>query len=395
MYQNEYAELLSYISEQDVVELTSKLIRFKSINPPGDELPLALYLGEILEKEGLDIEILEHGPSRGSLVARLAGKGQAPGLIFSGHLDVVPADGSWERDPFAGEVADGRVWGRGATDMKGGVAAMISAATALARSGLTLKGDLYLCLTAGEETDNLGAAETVNSYSFGPVQAVFISEPSNNEIYTAEKGALWVEIITHGKSAHISRMEDGRNALMMMLAILREIDRTEIPYEFHPLLGDYRRSINTLHAGSKTNTIPSTCVATIDQRTLPGQDHTMIMRMMEEIVERVGRESGLLDFSAEVRPILDNPALEVSPDDPALRALFDIVAEVNGLSQDGPKGVGYFTDAVKFAPALNVPFAICGPGNPLLNHKTNEWVEIAKLIDSAHIHTLAAAKYLG
>jgi succinyl-diaminopimelate desuccinylase len=394
MYREKYAALLNHISEKEIVELTRRLIQFKSVNPPGDELEAARFVGELLREEGLEVEVLEHTPSRGSVVAKVLGKAQAPGLMFSGHLDVVPVEGNWKCDPFEGEVAEGKIWGRGSTDMKGGVAAMIVAALTLIRAGLDLRGDLYLCFTAGEESDNFGAAETLKAYPFGPVRAVLIAEPSDNEVYTAEKGALWLEITTYGKAAHISRMEEGRNALMMMLPILHELDKIEIPFEHHPLLGDYRRSINTIHAGTKINTIPSKCVTTVDQRTLPGQDHSKIMSKVEELVEKVSRKSRLPDFKTKVRAILDNPPLEVSPDEPALKPLFAITAEINGRDQDIPKGVGFFTDAVKLAPALKAPFAICGPGNPKLNHQTNEWVDIDKLVDSVRIFAIAAAELL-
>jgi succinyl-diaminopimelate desuccinylase len=279
--------------------------------------------------------------------------------------------------------------------MKSGVVAMVVAASAVARSGLELTGPLYLSLTAGEEVDNLGARETLSRYKFDPVQAVFIAEPTNNEIYTAEKGALWIEIRTIGKAAHISRMEEGRNALMMMVPVLAALDELDIPFERHVLLGDYRRSPNVIRAGNNTNTIPAECIVRVDQRTLPGQDHGMLMEKIRDVIDGVAKTTALRDFKARVKVILDNPPLEVDYRQPALRKLFDITAHVNGQRQAGPKGVGYFTDAVKFVPELDTPFAICGPGNPGLNHQADEWVSISKLIDSARIYTLAAAEYLG
>lgn len=278
--------------------------------------------------------------------------------------------------------------------MKGGVAAMMVAAKTIAQAGVGLDGDLYLCFTAGEETDNLGAAETVERYPFGEIQAIFISEPSNNEIVTAEKGALWLEITTYGRSAHTSQMDESRNALSMMLPILTELSDINLNVEPHPLLGNFLGSINTLHAGTKTNTIPAQCVATIDYRTLPGQVHSEILGRVEAVVERVSKGAGLPDFRAQVRAVLDNPPLEVPPDDPVLEPLFHIAAEVNGHAQDSPKGVGFFTDAVKFAPALRAPFAVCGPGDPTLNHRSNEWVEIRRLEESVRIYTIAALEYL-
>ena len=393
MYQEKYADLLSHISEEELVALAQKLIQFKSINPPGNELEIANYVGELLKREGLEVKVLKHTDSRGSVVAKLVG-GSEPGLIYSGHLDVVPAEGKWQHDPFSGDIVDGKIWGRGATDMKGGDVAMIGAALALARAGIDLKGSLFLSFAAGEETDNFGAVETLKNYNFGPVKAIFISEPTNNEIYTAEKGALWLEIKTFGRPAHISRMEEGRNALMMMLPILEALKKMDVSFEKHPLLGDYRRSINTIKAGSNTNTIPSECVVKIDQRTLPGQKHEELINRIRNTISEISKKNEQADFKAEVRVILDNPPLEVDAQEPVLRNLFKITAEINGKVQEDPKGVGYFTDAVKFSPALGIPFAICGPGNPRLNHQADEWLEISKLVNSARIYTIAAAEYL-
>jgi succinyl-diaminopimelate desuccinylase len=393
MNMDKHVELFRHISQKEVVELTQKLVRFKSINPPGNELEIALYIGDLLKKEGLEVEVLKHSDSRGSVVAKLVG-GEDPGLIYCGHLDVVPAEGDWQRDPFSGDVSEGKIWGRGTTDMKAGVAAMIAAASAAAREGLALKGPLYLSFTAGEETDNFGAEETLKHYKFGPVKAVFISEPTANEVYTAEKGALWLEIRTYGRAAHISRMEEGRNSLMMMLPILEALENMKIPFENHPLLGDYRRSPNAICAGANTNTIPAECVVKVDQRTLPGQNHKEIVNKIRDMIGDIAQKSELADFKAEVRVILDNPPLEVDYQEPILQKLFEITSEINGKKQEGPKGVGYFTDAVKFTPNLGIPFAICGPGNPDLNHQANEWVEITKIMDSAKIYAVAAAEYL-
>ena len=393
MYIEKHARLLDQINREEIVALTRELIRFKSVNPPGNELEIALFVGRMLEKEGFKVDILKHSSSRGSLTARW-GNGGGQGLIFSGHLDVVPPEGIWDRDPFSGDVADGKIWGRGATDMKSGVAAMIAAGRAVSRAGLSLNGPLYLSFTAGEETDNLGAAETVKQYAFGPVKAVFIPEPSLNEVYTAEKGALWLEIKTCGRAVHTSKMEEGRNALKMMLPILEALDKLEISFEEHPLLGDYRRSPNAISAGKNANTIPAQCIVKVDQRTLPGQDHETIIQQVEHAVNKVAENSGLPDFKAEVRVLLDNPPLEVDFCAPFLQPLLDITGEINGKKQKEPKGVGFFTDAVKFTPGLGIPFAICGPGDPRLNHQANEWVDIDKIVDSARIYAIAAAEYL-
>lgn len=394
MAKTSYKDLLSQINEAEVVGLCSELIRFKSINPPGNELEVAEYTAGVLREAGLSVEMVSHTPTRASVVAWLKGSGEVPALLYAGHLDVVPVgEEEWLHDPFGGEVVEGKLWGRGASDMKGGDAAMIAATKTLAAASLPLKGDLILAFTAGEETDSIGAHEVVTRHELGPVQAVFISEPSDNDVYIAERGALWIEITTYGKTAHISRIEEGRNAIMMMVPILSELDKLPVSYEEHPLVGHFARSINTIHAGTKTNTIPDRCVVTVDQRTVPGQDHDVIVRQVEELIADLGQRLPLRDFRASVKVINNRLPLATSPEEPVVQRFYDVVAEVTGKRPE-PKGVGYYTDAVEFVPALKAPFVICGPGNPKLNHQTNEWVEVAKLIDSTKIYTLTAVELL-
>ena len=160
-----------------------------------------------------------------------AAAGAAPNLLYSAHLDTVPvgADAeAWLHDPFGGEVADGKVWGRGAADMKGGLAAMIAAALALAEAGTSLAGDLILAFTAGEEVDCIGAHAVAQRTDLAPVGAIVLSEPSSNDLFVAEKGALQVELTTYGQTAHGSMPELGRNAVMMMVTLLSELDRLPV-----------------------------------------------------------------------------------------------------------------------------------------------------------------------
>ena len=386
-------ELLGRIRETEVVELCRELIRFKSVNPPGDERPIAEHVAGVLRTGGLAVEVLPHGPTRASVLARLKGTGELPGLFYSAHLDTVPVGAeAWLHDPFAGEVADGKVWGRGASDMKSGLAAMIVAARTLAAAHVQLRGDLILAFTAGEETDSLGATALAKRPDLGPVQALVVSEPSSNDIFVAEKGALWVELVTQGKTAHGSMPDLGHNAVMMMVALLAELDRLPIPYDPHPMLGGFSRSINTVAGGVKTNVVPDHCVATVDMRTVPGQDHQAIVRQIEALGADLAKR--LPDFRATVRVVNDRIPITTAPDDPVVQRFADVVAEATGQRPE-PKGVRYYTDAAALMPTLQAPMIICGPGEAGLAHQPNEYVEVSKLTDSARLLTLGAARLLG
>jgi succinyl-diaminopimelate desuccinylase len=388
-----HADFLDSIQEDQVATICRDLVRFQTVNPPGDERACAEYVAGYLEESGFSVEILSHTSERASVVARLKGNGQLPGLLFSGHLDVVPVGAEkWLHEPFEGEVVEGKLWGRGASDMKGGDASILAAARAIASANIPLQGDLILAFTAGEEGEQLGASEVAKRTDIAPVQAVVIAEPSGNDVYIAEKGAFWLEITTHGKTAHGSAPELGKNAIMMMANLLRELDQQEVPFQQHPLLGGFTRSINTITGGVKTNVVPDNCAVTIDQRTVPGQDHSEILRQVEDLINDQVRQDP--DFNASVEVINDRIPISSSSDDPVVQKFYDIVAEVTGTRPE-PKGVAYYTDGVALVPAFDAPLIICGPGDAKLAHQPNEFVEVDKMVQAAQIYALAIARLLG
>jgi succinyl-diaminopimelate desuccinylase len=378
--------------EAEVVRFCQELVRIKSVNPPGDELPAAEYVASTLEKAGLEVELISHNTTRASVFARLKSFRKIPAVLFNGHLDTVPVGREkWTHDPFEAEIADGRIWGRGTADMKAGLAALMVAAKTLAEVRLPLRGDLILAATAGEETDSMGATSIATRPDLGPVQAVLIPEPSYNDIYVAEKGALWLEFNTRGKTAHGSMPDLGQNAIMMMATLIHELQRLAIPYQEHPMLGGLTQSVNTIAGGMKTNVVPDHCVTTVDLRTVPGQDHRAIVRQIEDLIADLSHR--IPGFKASVSVINDRIPIETSPEEPVVQSFADVVAEVTG-HRPVPKGVRYYTDAVAFVPALKTPMIICGPGDARLAHQPDEHVEVSKLIEAAKIYTLAAVRLL-
>jgi succinyl-diaminopimelate desuccinylase len=388
----EKKNLLRFVKESDAVKFCQEIVRIKSVNPPGDELPAAEYVASVLKKIGLEVEMIKHSPTRASLLARLKSSRRKPALLYNGHLDTVPVGSEkWIHDPFEGIVSEGKIWGRGTADMKGGLVALVVAAKALAEARVPLQGDLIIAATAGEEADSLGATAVASRSDLGPVQAIVIPEPSYNDVYVAEKGAFWLEITTRGKTAHGSMPEMGRNAVIMMMALINELGKMTFPYKEHQLLGGFSQSINTIAGGVKTNVVPDQCVITVDMRTVPGQDHRSILKQVEELIAGLSRRTP--DFKASVKVTNDRAPVETSPKEPAVQTFADIVAEVVG-QRPVPKGVRYYTDAVAFVPVLKAPMIICGPGDAKLAHQPNEHVEISKLVQAAKIYTLVAAKLL-
>jgi succinyl-diaminopimelate desuccinylase len=386
-------DLVGKVKEAEVVGICRDLVRLQSVNPPGNELAAAEYVAAALKKSGVGAELVRHGDTRASVLARLKGQGRAPALFYNGHLDTVPVGAEkWRHDPFGGEIAEGRIWGRGAADMKGGLAAMMAAMKVLAEAGVSLRGDLILAATAGEEIDSLGATEVAKMLSHEPIQALFIAEPTYNEIFIAEKGVFWVEVETFGKTAHGSMPDQGQNAILMMVKIIQEFENLEIPHKTHPVLGGFTRSINTISGGVKTNVVPDYCAVTIDMRTVPGQEHSAILRQLENILKGLGRKDP--DFRAAVKAINDHPAVETSPSEPVLQKFSSLVAEMTG-QKPVLKGANYFSDAVGFLPVFKVPLILFGPGEPGQAHRPNEQVEVSKLVEAARIFTVTAGRLLG
>jgi succinyl-diaminopimelate desuccinylase len=378
--------------EKEVINICRELVRIKSINPPGDELSIAEFITHILKKVGLEVELIRHSQKRASVLARLKGNCKGSAVLYNGHLDTVPTGvEKWIYDPFSAKISNGKIWGLGASDMKGGLAAMIVSIKRLAEINPKFKGDLIFAATASEETDSLGAIEIASRLKSDSIQVVVLSEPSNNEMVIAEKGALWLEIATKGKTAHGSMPESGRNAIMSMIKFINELMKIKIPFIKHPLLGSFTLSINTILGGVKTNVVPDRCVITIDMRTLPGQNHKVIFKKVNELIKEIKQR--LSDFRASIKIINNRAPLETSLSEPVVKKFTGVLFEINGR-RPIPKGVNYYTDATVFIPFLKVPMIIFGPGNPQLAHQPNEHIEISKLIEASKIYILTAMKLL-
>jgi len=385
-------EMTYTIDETELVRVCGDLIRFNTTNPPGNEQIAAEYVADYLAPLGFASRYLSHGENRRTLVARRKGSGGLPGLVFNGHLDVVPVgEQTWSHPPFAGEVADGKVWGRGSSDMKGGVAAMLVAAKALVQSGAPLRGDLIFTGTAGEEDTMIGAEAIRGADILGDIQAIVISEPTSNSVGTAERGVLWLELTTYGKTAHGSTPHLGQNAVMMLAPLLDDLQRMEIPFTPHPVLGGFTRSINTIHGGVATNVVPDRCVLTIDMRTVPGQDHAAIVRQIEAwLADQERRRPG---FRASLAVSRDLPSATTMPDDPAVTRF--VAAATRGMGREPQHAVVRFaTEAAIFVPAFDVPAIIFGPGDPALAHQPDEFVEIARMVEAARAFAEIAAEFL-
>jgi succinyl-diaminopimelate desuccinylase len=372
--------------DTDPVALTQALLRFDTINPPGQEQPCAEHLGQLLEGAGFDCAYHSFADGRTSLVARLEGSGETAPLCFTGHIDTVPLGATpWSHDPFAGEIADGRLYGRGSSDMKAGVAAFVRAAIDLTKLGRP-KAGLELVITAGEETGCEGAYHLARTLgALGRAGAVVVGEPSANYPYVGHKGALWLEARTHGVTAHGSMPEKGDNAVYKAAHAVARLEDFGFNIAPHPELGSPSLNVGTLHGGMNINSVPDQAIIGIDIRTIPDQSHEAVREML----------AADLGGDVALNPIVDVEGVWTEPDDPWMADVFAVMSDILGESVE-TRTATYFTDASVLTPAYGgPPTVILGPGEPAMAHQTDEYCETARIDEAVEAYARIAAAWCG
>ena len=351
------------------------------------ELAAAQIISAEFRRSGVDCRVDSWDQTRANVIGHVRSDGRKGALLFVCHLDVVgPGEAMWEYPPFQAVERDGKVHGRGSADMKGGIAAAVTAISQIVNSGTKLQGDIIVVAAAGEETDSCGAKRFLRDCGWMPELAgVIIPEPTDFEIVTAHRGMLWLGITTKGKAAHGSTPELGVNAIASMKSILDELENYRMAFEPHELLGGCSMSINKIAGGKAFNVVPDECSMGIDIRTLPAQDHQAIVADFERIFGKL--RSGNPQFDAEISVFREVEALET---DCKSGFVADFCAAV-GISQT--RAVGFTTDGPHFA-SLG-PVVIFGPGKPELCHKPDEYIDIADVEKAVEYYKAIALKFLG
>lgn len=376
------------MKELDAVELTRELIRIDSLNPPGNENRATRFLAKILEDAGFEVATHEFATDRHNLIARIGPSPEPTSerlpICFSGHLDTVPLGlQPWSRDPFAAEIEDGKIYGRGSSDMKSGVAAMLVAALRMARHNLW-KAGLLLILTGGEETGCVGSESlAMEKGRLGPAGALIVGEPTSNYPVIGHKGAFWLEAVAHGVTAHGSMPEQGVNAITKAARAVLALETFDFGIDPHPVLGGPSLNIGTIRGGINVNSVPDETRIGIDIRTIPGLEHRYLVKRLQQA----------LGDEVELRCAVDARSLWTDPEDPWVRSVFDLLAPVLG-NRPEPKGVTYFTDAPALKRALGEPPAmVLGPGEPVMAHQTDEYCWVEKIVEAAAIYEQLAARW--
>jgi len=360
----------------DSAALVRELVRVDSRNPslvPGGpgEGSVARLLAEVLGDWGLDAQLQEVVPGRPNVVAKLRGAGGGRSLMLNGHIDVVGVEGM-SHPPFDALENGGRIYGRGACDMKGGVAAMCAAAAQLRGQ---VKGDLVLAAVVDEEWKSLGTTALIASGI--RADAAIVTEPTGLAIMPAHRGFVWMEILVHGRAAHGSRWDVGVDAIRhagLLLAELDRIDAEELPRSTHPLLGRASVHAAVIEGGIGLSTYPDRCILRIERRTIPGESVADVCAEVDRACARVRDKRP--EFRVDVDVLFSQPPSDVDPNAGIVCALSEVLRREK-LSTS-LLGMSAWTDAALLN-AAGIPAICFGPGDVGLAHAAEEYIEVREI----------------
>jgi len=359
----------------DPLPVLRDLVAANSVNPslvPGapGERAAAEVARAAMARAGMDVSIQMVRPGRPNVIGVLDGRAPGPAVMFCGHLDTVGVEGM--ADPFVPRVEDGRLYGRGAQDMKGGVAAMIAAAGRLAPTWT--RGRLIVAAVVDEEYESLGAEALVRAWR---ADAAIVTEPTDLRLAIGHKGFAWLEIIAHGRAAHGSRPEDGRDAIARMgrvLAALEARDRELRARPPVPFQGTGSLHASLISGGQELSSYPEQCTLEMERRTVAGEDGGAALAEIDDILARLRRDDPT--FEADARLVTHRPAYTLE----AAHALARTVTDA--LDRSGrpgaPVGMSFWTDAAILA-AAGIPSVLFGPGGAGL-HSPREYVNLDDVV---------------
>jgi succinyl-diaminopimelate desuccinylase len=376
------------------------LVQQRSVFDPEagtNEHGAAMLVAERMRALGWSPVVEEVEPGRPNVVAVIDGGRPGPTLLFEGHTDVVTAgdDEAWERPPFAAQIADGRLHGRGAADMKSGVVAMILATAAVAEQG-PFPGRIVVAALVDEEGLMKGVKHFAHQPLAAEVDAAIVCEPEGGEICTSQKGAIRLRISVTGQMAHGAMPDKGVNPIPPLAEIVRRMALLEEDlhgaYGRHPHLGTAFVTPTVTHAGSipQLNVIPSDATVGVDIRTIPGIDHPQLIARIREECAQIAEGS---DTTIDIEVIDDRPATQTGDDEPIVRAVVAAHREVTG-EEPHMGGVPGTTDGTILWRDAGIPIVTYGPGGKWIAHQANEFVELDEVVLYAQVYAEAAQRFL-
>jgi succinyl-diaminopimelate desuccinylase len=417
--------LLKEINKKELVQLTQDLIRIPSVRRQGQgEQKIAFYLSRLLEGIGLDVVVEEVEPGSPNIIAVLHGESEGPCLMFECHTDVVTeGDASeWKYGPFDGRLAGNRIYGRGACDTKGNLAAAVMAVQAINQSGVPFKGKILLGILVDEEGMMSGVKHFIRQGWANGVNAAIICEPVDNQLCITQKGALRAELTTSGKMSHGAMPLAGLNPIPPMISILekiRQLEEEEIERLGKDVFLGYPSITPTvLQAPVKgepqLNVIPYQCRALLDIRTVPGQSHEALKKQLEDIVKEEEKsvnasldsgplkeiretiEKGLskgISFQSKLNVFEDRPWTKTSREERIVQAVSKAIRSVTG-EEPTYGGVLGATDGTFLSAWAGIPIVTIGAGKWMIPHQKDEWVSVEDLELTAKIYAASALEFL-
>lgn len=361
----------------DSILLTQKLLAYKTVNPPGNESDAAMFIGDLLAKNGFKVEYVPFEENRLHVIAEKGCSDDTPSIIFTGHFDTVPLGAkSWSVEPFSGEIMDGKLYGRGSSDMKSGVAAMVIAAIQAFEEGPPKNG-VRLILTSGEELGCQGAKHLVAKYKkLGKACGIIVGEPTANVPAIGHKGGLYLNLTTSGVTAHSSMPHLGDNAIYKAARAISKIENFDFGVDEDPLLGFPTINVGKVFGGMNINSVPDQAGFTIDARTTTKTDH---QKLLKQLKAELGNE-------VTIETLVDLKAVSSDENDPFVQMVYSVCGVSRG-AEGYPKSLPYLTDGSVLQAAYNgAPTIILGPGQPEMAHQTDEFCYTARIGGAVKIY---------
>lgn len=378
---------------EELTQLLSDLVSINSINPdliPGapGEAEIAQYIGQWLERADLEVQLLESVPGRPNVVGIARGTGSGRTLLLNGHMDTVGVAGLPEAHRLRLDREAGRLYGRGAYDMKGGLAAcMLATAEARKRH---LRGDVIFAGVIDEEYASLGTMDLAKHFH---ADAAIVAEFTELQLILAHRGFVWLEVETIGKAAHGSRPDLGVDAIAKMGKVLLEIEKLDQRLRAnptHPLLGSGSVHASLIQGGQELSSYPERCILSVERRTLPAETPESAEAELVQIIDDIQRSDSA--FRAVVRREINRSPLETREDADIVRVLQAASMEV--LKRTLPiAGVQFWTDAALLS-AAGIPSVLFGPAGGGA-HAVEEWVDLASVKTCAEIYLTTAMEFCG
>lgn len=385
-------DILSFVEQfntDETIALTQRMMQIPSIDPPGNEAAMSEFVKSYLEAAGIEVEAISVdglAPERKNIIARLKGNDEAAPLIFSGHMDVVPVTDkerqSWICDPFVGEIhEDGFLYGRGSSDMKGGLAGILTAMRFLKENGIVPPGDIILAASVDEENLMRGAKAMVHYPQLQDAKGIIVCEGTGLELIADSRGRTWAEVTFEGKSAHASLKGAGNNAIVHAIKFANRLLDHTIPFEYHELLGEFFWQINIIHGGVEPAMVPDQCVLTVDARLVPGITPEMVWSEVQMILDQMHEEDKNCIGHINVLEAREPWSTDMAS--PVVDLVKNSYAMLNiPMGRRGQKGT---TDGT-FLRRIGIDTVMVGPGDSKYNHRANEKVSVQFVRDAARLY---------